>query len=223
MGGTNLIIDTFEKFSSKGWMPGKSGALAMMTNITENSKKIYITPEQTNKAKLTANDLFLFRDLYGSQDVQQPLNQSSESLTLSRWAAVFFEIIKVCPKVSAVAQISTKWSALAGRLALAAWKKNAENHPNIVRLAHWALLDKLTTGHELLLPVINFSDPESMLSETKSILSLYPNTCAILIRDYGMVTWGASFNDVENKIEILEHVCELQIYSYALLSSVSLI
>lgn len=223
MSDANKIIETFDNFKEKGWMPGSNGALALLCSITENSKKIYVTPEGMSKRKLTTNDLFLLRDLYGSQDIQQPINQADDNSKISDWAPLFLELMGRYPGTQAVAQVITKWSALAARMSLAAWKKTAENSPNVIRLSHWPLLSKLGTNRELFIPIINYGSSEKMLLESKTILSLYPETCAILVRDYGMVVWGESLLDLESKIEILEHLCELQIYSYTLLSSISLV
>ena len=94
MGDANIVIDTLERFKDKGWMPGYSGALALTCAITEASKKIYITPDNPAGKKITTNDLFLLRDLYGSQDIRQPINQiDDESLVLSSWAPLFLEIM----------------------------------------------------------------------------------------------------------------------------------
>jgi methylthioribulose-1-phosphate dehydratase len=223
MSDTTKIIETFEKFKEKGWRPGGNGALALLCSITENSKKIYVTPNTTDKKKLTTNDLFLLRDLYGSQDLIQPLNQPDDNSKIADWAPVFLDVLARYPETKAVAQVITKWSALSARMALAAWKKTAENNPNVIRLSHWPLLRRLQPNRELFIPIINHGNPESMLAEARVSLSLYPETCAILVRDYGMVIWGETLLDLENKIEILEHLCELQIYSYALLSSLSLV
>ena len=202
-------------------MPGGNGALALMCSITENSKKIYVTPDNTQE-KLTSSDLFLLRDLYGSQDIRQPLNQA-EDTKISYWAPLLLEMLGHGVETTAAVQVITKWSALSARAALAAWKRTAENHPNVIRLSHWPLLSKLNSDRELYIPIINHGSSESMLLEARNMLSLYPQTCAILVRDYGMVVWGRSLLDVENKIEILEHLCELQIYSYTLLSQPPLV
>jgi ribulose-5-phosphate 4-epimerase/fuculose-1-phosphate aldolase len=219
MGDANTVIDAINRFKDKGWMPAFSGAIALTCNITEKSKKIYLTPDNTAGKPLTPNDLFLLRDLYGSQDIRQPLNQlDDESIVMSRWTPLFLEIFSQFPEAQAVAQVSTKWTTLASRLALVAWKKTAETQPNILRLSHWALLERINVGKELMIPIINYGSPEGMLHEARGLLEFYSQTCALLIRDYGLVAWGESLRDVENKIEILEHLCELQIHSYTLLS-----
>lgn len=222
MNDSNKVVETFNKFRQKGWMPGSTGSLALLCGITENSNKIYVTPDKVQD-KIAVNDLFLLRSLYGSHDMQDPINKLDNNLQLSRWSPLFIEIIATHPETRALAQVTTKWGILAARMALDAWKTRAESHPNVLRLSHWELLKDINGGKELLIPIVNLSEPGKLLTEVKSQLSLYPNTCAIIIRDYGMVVWGNSFSDVERRIEILEHVCEMQIYSYTLLFSPSLV
>jgi ribulose-5-phosphate 4-epimerase/fuculose-1-phosphate aldolase len=217
MNDGNLVIKTFDHFRDRGWMPGSSGALALMCSITDSSNKIYVTPDQADK-RLTTNDLFILRSLYGKPDLQEPLNKIDEHMDLSKWAPAFLHVLEQYPQTRALAQVTTKWSVLAARMALDAWKKRSDNHPNVLRLSYWELLKDLGSDKELLIPIINLSDPDSMLTEIKSLLSSYPGTCAILVRDYGMVVWGNSFDQIERRVEVLEYVCEMQIYSYTLLS-----
>ena len=217
MNDAKRVIEAYKKFRSKNWMPGGQGALASLCSINENSNKVYVTPDQI-RDELSNSDLFLLRNLYGANEMQAPLNSFDETLTISRWTPVFLEIISKFPKTRAIAQLCTKWSVLAGRMSLEAWKKKADQHPNVLRLSHWELLDHLSSSEELLIPVVNLARGEALLSETKNLLSLYPDTCAILIRDYGIVVWGDSFSDLERRVEILEHVCELQTISFTLFS-----
>ena len=215
MNDATQVIEAYKSFRSKKWMPGGQGALASLCSINDNSSKVYVTPDQI-RDDLSNSDLFLLRNLYGSNEMQAPLNSFDETLTISRWTPIFLEIIARFPKTRAIAQLCTKWSVLAARMSLEAWKKKADQHPNVLRLSHWELLNHLGASNELLIPVVSLSSGDTLLAETKNSLSLYPNTCAILIRDYGIVVWGESFSDLERRVEILEHVCELQTISFTL-------
>jgi len=208
------IIQYYDKFKSRGWIPGGCGAIAHLFSITENSRKIYVTPERPRHTTLTNNDLFLLRHLYGKLDIQNPLNQDEYGLTISKWTNIFLEVFANKPNATCVAQFSTKWSVLGARMALEAWRKNSSHYPNILRLAHWGLLSFLGADRELLIPIIEFSDPDSMQQATKNALELYPQTCAILIRDYGVITWGTSLEDLESRTELLEHIMELEVREF---------
>lgn len=204
------LLDYYQKFRERGWMPGGCGAVAQLFTITETSKKVYVTPERPRHNKLTVNDLFMLRSLYGKSDIQNPLNLEENSLTLSKWTPIFLNIFSSRPGATCAAQLSTKWSILGARMALAAWRKNSAHYPNILRLAHWGLLEHLGAKKELLIPIIEFSDQEKMVQDASNLLDLYPETCAILIRDYGVITWADSLEALESRTELLEHVMELE-------------
>jgi len=218
MSETQQIIDTLLRFKQKGWLPGGNGALALLCPITESSKKIYITPDDIKT--VTTSDLFMLRDTYGAQDMQAPLNTAKENAVMSEWAPLFLHIIQNYSDVRAVAQVATKWTSLAARASLLSWRKSANSFPNVFRVSHWPALKKITTKAELEIPIINHNDAK--ISEGKAMLSVYPGSFALLIRDYGAIVWGNSLLEVEARIEVLEHLCELQIYSYSLLSSTEL-
>ena len=213
MSETQKIVETIARYKARGWLPGGNGALALLCPITESSKKVYITP--SNVRSLSQNDLFMLRDTYGAQDVQSPLNK--EDGTMTEWAPLFFHILQVYPASKAVVQVATKWTSLAARSVLLTWKNSATNFPNVFRLSHWPALKKITDRTELEIPIINYGN--NAVTEGKAMLSVYPDTFAILVRDYGAIVWGESLNDVEAKIEVLEHLSELQIYSNSLLSN----
>ena len=126
------------------------------------------------------------------------------------------EVIAKFPKTTCGAQVCTTWSTLASRLALHAWKKKSEAFPNVLRISHWGLLNDIGVKQELLLPIINYTDANIMLEAVKEALTFYPQTCAILIRDYGMVTWGQNLLDLERSIEVIEKLCELQVREFNL-------
>ena len=85
------------------------------------------------------------------------------------------------------------------------------------RIAHWDLVSQLAPeddSKELNLPIIDYDD--SSLEKVKLALDLYPSTCAILIRDYGMLLWGSSSEDLFARAEVLEHLLELQIREHSI-------
>ena len=67
---------------------------------------------------------------------------------------------------------------------------------------------------ELNLPIVEYN--EATLEKVKLALDLYPSTCAILIRDYGMLLWGSSVEDLSARAEVLEHLLELQIREHSI-------
>jgi len=207
------VVDAFNKFRDKGWAPGGNCAIAFMSHVTDNSKKIYVTPDSVNDLQLHTGDVYLLRDLYGIQDIQTPLNQIDKSLKISRWTAILLEIIGSNPHNLCAAQLSPVWSTLAAKHALTLWAKKGEAHPNVLKLTYWRLLQKITgeNSSEVSIPIIDYINPEQVIGEVRELLKLYPQTCAIIIRDYAILAWGKTLADVFNRVEVLEHLCQLQI------------
>lgn len=216
MHGQDLV--SFLKYcAQKGWMPGTTGGMAQLVSIGNNSKKILVTPDNVCKDDLSASDVFTLRDLYGSQELIPPISKN-KPLQISSWAPLFLEILARFPNVTCVGEFATKWSTLASRMAFKAWQRNAEAFPNVLRLSYWGLLKHLGTEQELLLPIIEgLADPSSLHDALRQQLSLYPSCRAVLIRNYGMLVWGESLTDLKNNVELIEHLCELQVTDFNLL------
>lgn len=224
MSELNQLIEMYRRFRDKNWAPGGSCSIALFCYITDNSKKIYVTPDNFKDIQLNTSDIFLLRDLYGIQDIQAPLNQVDKSLKISRWAPILLEILGVNPANACVVQLSPPWSTLAGKYALTSWVNKGNSHPNILRLSYWKLLEKLTESaseEEFLIPIVNYGKPEELLIEIREILKLYPETCAVIVRDYGILVWGKSLSDVYNRVDVIEHVCQLQIQDSLLFDKIN--
>jgi len=197
-------------------MPGTAGGLAHLISMGNNSKRILITPEGVGKDDLTASDLFVLRDLYGTQEMIAPIPKNKPS-RISSWAPLFIEVLGRYPTATCVGEFATKWAVLAGRVAFKAWQRNADAFPNVLRLAHWGLLRHLETEQGLNIPVIEGNtDVMALHTAIQQALTNYPSTCAVLIRNYGLLAWGDSVGDLKNRLEILEHLCELQVADFNL-------
>jgi len=216
MGDKVDIVNAIKRFSDKGWMPGLCGAIAMIQNISDDNHKIYITCNQPKKGFITNNDIFLLRKIYEAYDIVTPLNQKDEKLEISKWSNVFLEILSKHTDARCIVQLCPKWPVLAARMSLIAWQKNSESQPNILRLSHWKLLENFDTDSDLSIPIINYGSIDSMGSSINNALSFNPKTPAIIIRDYGILIWGSSMKDTENRIELLDYLCELQILDFKL-------
>lgn len=214
---TSKILDSIANLKNRGWFPNGSGGLAVLQKIHDNSQKIYVTPHKVKN--LVPNDLFLLRSLYGEQDMQTPLNKVENALELSSWTSIFLEILGNKTNATCVAAVHTKWTTLASRAAFHIWRKKSESYPNLLRISHWGLVNDITGKNEMFIPIVNYADAGTMLSKTKEALSLYPESCAILIRDYAMVVWEKSLELLESRAEAIEYLCELQVADFNLFSS----
>lgn len=211
------IVTFLKQCHQRGWMPGTAGGLAHLVSMGNNSKKILITPEGLPKDDLAASDMFALRDLYGTQELIAPISKNKD-LSICSWAPLFIEILGRYPTTTCVGEFATKWTTLASRMAFKAWQKNADAFPNVLRLAYWGLIRHLNSNQELLIPIIETNvDVGVMQASLQQAISYYPNTCAVIIRNYGLIAWGDSIVDLKNKLEIIEHLCELQVTDFNLL------
>ena len=96
------IVELCSKFREKGWFPGGLGSVAQLYQISDDSYKIYVTPDKFGPA-LKVNDLFLLRSLGGIVDMRPPLRPS----TLSKWNEVFLYILSK-KKAKSAAQLFFK-------------------------------------------------------------------------------------------------------------------
>jgi ribulose-5-phosphate 4-epimerase/fuculose-1-phosphate aldolase len=207
---TNDIVSYLRKFHDAGWMPGSVGAGAQLIVHNESSKKILVTPDNLDINTFTSSDLFVLRDLYGTQEIQAPLKGK---FSISKWATVFFTLLaKTDAKCAAF--VSTQNSCLIGRKAIQLWNEKSESHPNLLRLSHWGLIKDLGIPHpEVNVPIIDCFANEA-LPQVNSVFDLYVNPFpAILVRNYGLLVWENSLSLLRNKIEILERLFALQLNS----------
>ena len=206
---TDDIVSYARKFHEAGWMPGSVGAIAQLIVHNESSKKILVTPENLDINAFSSSDLFVLRDLYGTQEIQAPLKGNS----ISKWAATFFMLL-ARTDTKCVAFVSTENSCLMGRKVLQLWNEKGESHSNLLRLSHWGLLRDLgATQVEVSVPIIDCGAEEAS-AQIASVFDLYTNSFpAILVRNYGLLAWGNSLSGVRNKIEILDRLFALQLNS----------
>ncbi|RJR10579.1 hypothetical protein C4588_02985, partial [Candidatus Parcubacteria bacterium] len=192
----NDFVSSVKKFHASGWMPGSSGAVAELSDtISTNSKKIFMTPDTFDVCSLSSSDLFVLRDLYGSQDVQTPIRGN---FTLSKWASVFFYLLGKTSS-NAVVFLPTKNASLISLKTIQMWRENSESHPNLLRLGYWGLLTDLGYTSEMYIPVIDCKADEA-LTHVENVFNHYPFPFpAILVRGYGLLTWDASLATLRNK------------------------
>lgn len=207
---TNDIISYIRKFHDAGWMPGSVGAVAQLIVHNESSKKILVTPDNLDINVFSSGDLFVLRDLYGTQEIQAPLKGN---FSISKWATTFFALLAKTD-AKCVAFVSTQNSCLIGRKAIQLWNEKGESHPNLLRLSHWGLIRDLGNSQpEISIPIIDCNASEAPTQITAAF-DLYVNSFpAILVRNYGLLVWEDSLSLLRNKIEILERLFALQLNS----------
>jgi len=206
-------------------MPGTSGSVALLCNVAENSKKIFITPEDIRKDELVSNELFELRDLYGSQECIPPMEKRGKTYKISSWAQIHLDILTRLPGTTCTAFFAPKWTVLAARTSHRASFSSGDSLPNVLRLAYWGLIETIAEGHEVNIPVISgsSSNPKGLLASLRHALSLYPTTPAVVIRDYGILVWADSLSNLKSKTETIERLSELKVFDYHLVTRQSLL
>ena len=204
----NDIVSYIRKFHEAGWMPGSVGAVAQLIVHNESSRKILVTPHNLDVNTFSSNDLFVLRDLYGSQEVQAPLKGN---FSISKWAPALFMLLSKTESKCA-AFVSTKNSCLAGAKAIQVWKEKGESHPNLLRLGHWGLLRDIGVEETAVgIPIIDClaeEAPNQINNVFEVHIKKFP---AIIVRNYGLLVWGSSLGDLRNRVEILDRLFEIQL------------
>jgi len=203
-----------------GWMPGDSGSVALLCNVAENSRKVFITPKGSRKDELLSNELFELRDLYGAQECIPPMEKRGKSYEISSWAPIHLELLARIPGISCTAFLSPKWVVLAARTSIKASFDKGDSLPNVLRLAYWGLVERLANGHETNIPIV--SSPagsyDGLVGLLRQSLSLYPAAPAIVIRDHGILVWADTLSNLKSKTEIIERISELKVFDYHLVT-----
>jgi len=220
MSNRDKLIKFCKEFQALGWMPGTSGSVALLCNVAENSRKIFITPEGIRKDELSSSELFELRDLYGSQECIPPMEKRGITYNISSWAQIHLETLSRIPGITCTAFIASKWITLAARTSLKASFEKGDSLPNVLRLAYWGLLENIAEGHEVNIPIISGSpkDGGGLSDLLQQALTLYPEAPAAVVRDHGALIWASSLSDLKTKAETIERVSELKVFDYHLIS-----
>lgn len=196
------ICNTCREYNAQGLMPGMAGGMALLIEHSEQNKSIFITPEGGLRSGLRSSDLFEIKLLYDSQKIMSP----GPNTSMSNNSTYYMEVLMAYPEVKCVVEIHSEALLLAASYSLQQWQKNGSNFPNEFRIANWSLLRYLGADTELKLPII-----ESGLDSIKLLLKDYPQTPALIVRHHGALVWGRSIAEVRSRLEILEHLCKVQI------------
>jgi ribulose-5-phosphate 4-epimerase/fuculose-1-phosphate aldolase len=180
-----------------------------------HQKTIIITPDGIPKSELKTGDLFEMKWMFDSQTFVPPsMSRADKPHQIAKRASLYLQIISAT-QCNFVLECATVWSALASRLAVRAWERNATTYPDRVRLAHWGLLEHLGSDPSTTVPVLQMGEADAMQKSLEK--SLKANTAGVLLRDYGLLVWGDSPADAISKAEILDRMCELQVSEFRLL------
>ena len=60
---------------------------------------------------------------------------------------------------------------------------------------------------------------EATPQAVRTAVGLYPKTCAILVQNSGLLVWGNSYDEVQKRLEVIEHLCELHVTEFTIFNN----
>ena len=181
------------RFDTRGWVLGTSGNFSAV--VTRKPLRLAMTLSATHKGRLRATE-FLAVDADGKAIGRKAGKPSAETL-------LHLAIVQA-RGASAVLHTHSVWGTILSDL-----------HANERGLAieHYEMLKGLvgvtTHVHREWVPIVeNDQDMPRLAGVVRDVLASNPGAHAFLIRGHGLYTWGASIDEAERHVEILEFLFE---------------
>ena len=187
------LADIGRRFYDRGWVLGTSGNFSAVTS--RRPTRLVITPSSAHKGRLTGRE-FLTVSEAGRPVPSGPGRPSAETL-------LHVEIVRA-RRAGAVLHTHSVWGTIL-----------SDSHASDRGLAieGYEMLKGLagvrTHAHREWLPILeNDQDMTRLSTETRDLLTRWPDAHGFLLRGHGLYTWGATIADAERHVEILEFLLE---------------
>lgn len=207
-----LICEYCKDFNQKGWMPGCSGGISVLSEISPNNRSILITPGNVCKSDLKMGDLFELRfDFGGNRTVQPTKSSNQDPHIMANLAPVYLCLYQLKPSVHCIIESCSEWAVLAGDLALRLWESKGEAFPDEIRLSHISMLKNLEgcfQSQEMVLPVVENDVIDKLLETIPEILKKHPQSPGLLIRHHGILVWGNTPEKAKLNADYLHYMCQ---------------
>lgn len=182
------------RFYERGWVLGTSGNFSAV--IAEKPLRLAITPSAAHKGRLTGPE-FLTVDGHGTVRGRKTGRPSAET-------ALHLEIVRQ-RRARAVLHTHSVWGTMLSDL-------HAEDQG--LALEGFEMLKGLagvtSHTHREWVPILgNDQDISRLAGEVRRVLAAQPAAHAFLLRGHGLYTWGASIDEAERHVEILEFLLEV--------------
>ena len=199
---TTRLTDIGRRFYDRGWLMGTSGNLSAV--VSRRPLRLAITSSAAHKGRLT-NEQFLQIDAQGLAARSRGRARSEfRSAKPSAETRLHLEIVDF-RGAGAVLHTHSVWSTiLSDRHALA-------HGFAIEQFEMLKGLDGVVThDHREWIPVIaNDQDMSRLARAVREALSDHPSSHAFLLERHGLYTWGATLDEAERHVEILEFLFEV--------------
>jgi methylthioribulose-1-phosphate dehydratase len=190
----NNLAAIGRRFYHRGWVLGTSGNFSVV--LSHSPLRLAITASSVHKGTLAPSHFLKLNDEGRVHGRRTPYRPSAE-------AALHLEIVRR-RGAGAVLHTHSVWSTLLSDVHAAS---------GALRIANYEMLKGLsgvtTHEHEELIPILdNDQDMGRLSARLAATLDEYPSAKAILLRRHGLYTWGATLEEAERHIEILEFLFE---------------
>jgi methylthioribulose-1-phosphate dehydratase len=187
------LADAGRRFYDRGWVLGTSGNFSAVTS--RRPLRLVITPSATHKGRLTGRE-FLIVGETGSAASPSKGRPSAETL-------LHLEIVRA-RGAAAVLHTHSVWGTILSDL-------HAGNQGMLIEGYEMLKgLDGVTThAHREWIPILdNDQDMPRLASAARDVLTRTPAAHGLLLRGHGLYTWGATIDEAERHVEILEFLLE---------------
>ena len=197
---TSRLADIGRRFYDRGWVMGTSGNFSAV--VSRRPLKLAITSSAAHKGRLTAPQ-FLQIDAQGSV-VGTAARPRANGAKPSAETRLHLEIVDF-RGAGAVLHTHSVWSTIL-----------SDRHAKAKGLAieQFEMLKGLdgvvSHEHREWIPIVsNDQDMTRLAREVRQVLSAHPSAHAFLLERHGLYTWGATLDEAERHVEILEFLLEV--------------
>ncbi|HKV99610.1 MAG TPA: methylthioribulose 1-phosphate dehydratase [Vicinamibacterales bacterium] len=195
------LSDIGRRFYDRGWVMGTSGNFSAV--VSRRPLKLAITSSAAHKGRLAAAQ-FLQIDAQGSVMGPQARPRSNGAARPSAETRLHLEIVDF-RGAGAVLHTHSVWSTIL-----------SDRHAKAKGLAieQFEMLKGLdgvvSHEHREWIPIVpNDQDMTRLARAVRQALSDHPSAHAFLLERHGLYTWGATLDEAERHVEILEFLLEV--------------
>lgn len=192
------LADVGRRFYARGWVLGTSGNFSAV--VSRRPLRIAITPSAAHKGRLTGRELLVVDDR-GVPRVRAGRRTAGRPSAETR---LHLEIVRA-RGAGAVLHTHSVWGTMLSDLHAADRGLALEGYEMLKGL------DGIGTHeHREWVPILeNDQDMTRLAGAVRERLAAEPAAHAFLLRGHGLYTWGATIDDAERHVEILEFLLEI--------------
>jgi len=181
------------RFYGRGWVLGTSGNFSVV--VSSDPLELLMTASGAHEGRLTGSDLLR---------VDQAGRVRGETGKPSAEAALHLEIVRLTG-ARAVLHTHSVWATVLSQAHLAQGGIAISGYEMLKGLA-----GNVTHTHREWVPVLeNDQDMTRLAARLHETLLNHPSAHAVLLAGHGLYTWGASLDEAERHVEILEFLFEV--------------